>query len=131
MVISKFLSPDGWMILVGKNNKQNEYILRHLTSGNDFWLHNLTRPGSHVIIKNHKNLETPPYSTLLLAARLAGFYSKARDKEQASIIYTQRKYVRKPKNARMGKVIYSNEKILPVTIDHQEIKREIHQMQIR
>lgn len=129
--INKFLSPDGWTILVGKNNKQNEYMLRHLTSGNDFWLHHQTRPGSHVIIKNHKNLEVPPYSTLLFAARLAGFYSKTKDKEQALIVYTLRKYVRKPRNTRMGKVIYSNEKTIPVTMNHQEIKKDIHRMQIR
>jgi len=128
--INKYLSPDGWTILVGKNNKQNEYILRHCTSGNDFWLHNLTKPGSHVIIKNHKNMESPPHFTLLFAARLAGYYSKSKDKETAIIIHTQRKYVRKPKNAKPGKVIYSNEKTLPVSIDHDEIKRDINRMLI-
>jgi len=126
--ISKFLSPDGWTILVGKNNRQNEYILRYLSSGNDFWLHNLSRPGSHVIIKNHKNLESPPHSTLLFAARLAGYYSKTKDKENAPIIHTLRKYVRKPKDAKMGKVIYSNEKTLFVLINHNEIKKEIQRL---
>jgi predicted ribosome quality control (RQC) complex YloA/Tae2 family protein len=126
--ISKFLSPEGWVILVGKNNKQNEYILRYLSSGNDFWLHNLTRPGSHVIIKNHKNIDHPPHLTLLFAARLAGYYSKSKDKENAIIIYTQRKYVKKPKNAKPGKVIYSNEKTLTVLIDSDEIKKDINRM---
>jgi predicted ribosome quality control (RQC) complex YloA/Tae2 family protein len=126
--INKFLSPEGWVILVGKNNKQNEYILRYLSSGNDFWLHNLTRPGSHVIIKNHKNIDHPPHITLLFAARLAGYYSKTKDKENAIIIYTQRKYVKKPKNAKPGKVIYSNEKTLTVLIDSDEIKKDINRM---
>jgi predicted ribosome quality control (RQC) complex YloA/Tae2 family protein len=126
--ISKFLSPEGWVILVGKNNKQNEYMLRYLSSGNDFWLHNLARPGSHVIIKNHKNIDHPPYLTLLFAARLAGYYSKCKDKENAIIIYTQRKYVKKPKNAKPGKVIYSNEKTLTVLIDSDAIKKDINQM---
>jgi len=128
--ISKFLSPDGWTILVGRNNRQNEYILRYLSSGNDFWLHNLTRPGSHVIIKNHKNQESPPHSTLVFAARLAGYYSKTKDKENALIVHTLRKYVRKPKDAKMGKVIYSNEKTIPVMIDHNEIKKDIHRLLI-
>ena len=128
--ISKFLSREGWTILVGKNNRQNEYILRFLSSGNDFWLHNLTKPGSHVIIKNHKNLESPPHSTLILAARLAGYYSKTKDKENALIIHTLRKYVKKPKNAKMGKVIYSNEKTLTVMINHSDIKKEIRHLLI-
>ena len=127
-LISKFISPEGWTILVGKNNKQNEFILRHLSSGNDFWLHNLTRPGSHVIIKNHKNEDSPSYLTLLFAARLAGYYSKTKDKESAIIIYTQRKYVKKPRDAKPGKVIYSNEKTITVSIDYDEIKKEINRM---
>jgi len=126
--ISKFLSPDGWTILAGKNNKQNEYILRYLSSGNDFWLHNLTRPGGHVIIKNHKNMERPPHSTLVFAARLAAFYSKTKDKENTLIIYTQRKYVRKAKDSKMGKVIYSNEKTIPIETNHNEIKKDIQRM---
>jgi predicted ribosome quality control (RQC) complex YloA/Tae2 family protein len=128
LTINKFFSPEGWVVLVGKNNKQNEYILRHLSSGNDFWLHNLTKPGSHVIIKNHKNIDHPPYLTLHFAARLAGYYSKSKDKENAIIIYTQRKYVKKPKNAKPGKVIYSNEKTLTVLIDFDEIKKDINRM---
>ncbi|MDD3640546.1 MAG: NFACT RNA binding domain-containing protein [Atribacterota bacterium] len=126
--ISKFISPDGWTIIVGKNNKQNEYLLRYLSSGNDFWLHNLTSPGGHIIIKNHKNLDNPPFQTLLFAARLAGYYSKIKDKEYAIIIYTQRKYVKKPKNSKPGKVIYSNEKTLQILINHDEIKNDMHKM---
>jgi len=126
--ISKFLSSDGWTILAGRNNRQNEYILRHLSSGNDFWLHNLTRPGGHVIIKNHKNLESPPYSTLVFAARLAAFFSKTKDKENVLIIYTQRKYVRKAKDSKMGKVIYSNEKTITIETNHNETKKDIQRM---
>lgn len=121
----KFISVDGWTILVGKNNQQNEYILTHLSRGNDFWLHNEIRPGAHVLLKNHQNLPSPPPSTLSLAAKLAGYYSKVKDGETASIIYTLRKYVRKPKDAKVGKVIYSQEKSVPVRINYDEIKREI------
>lgn len=128
--ISRFLSPEGWNILVGKNDKQNDYLLRNLSSGNDFWLHHLSRPGSHVIIKNHKNSDNPPYATLILAARLAGYFSKAKDGENAQIIFTRRKYVRKAKNASLGKVIYTNEKIIPVVIIHDEIKKDIQKLLI-
>lgn len=123
--IHRFVSGDGWTILAGKNNKQNEYILRQLSSGNDFWLHNQTRPGGHILIKNHKNLNNPPYNTLLFGAQLAAYYSKCKDEETAMIVYTQRKYVRKPRNSKPGKVIYTNEKTLPVKINYEEIKRNI------
>jgi predicted ribosome quality control (RQC) complex YloA/Tae2 family protein len=126
--ITKFLSPDGWTILVGKNNKQNEYLLRHLSSGNDFWLHNLSKPGGHVIIKNHQNLASPPAITLDIAAKLAGYYSKTKNNENTLVIYTLRKYVKKPKNSKLGKVIYTHEKMIPVTINHEEIRKEIARM---
>lgn len=126
--IIKFLSPDGWTILVGKNNKQNEYLLRHLSSGNDFWLHNLSKPGGHVIIKNHQNLASPPATTLDIAAKLAGYYSKTKNNENTLVIYTLRKYVKKPKNSKSGKVIYTHEKMIPVTINHEEIRKEIARM---
>ncbi len=126
----RFLSTDGWTILIGRNSQQNEYILRHLTSGNDFWLHSLTRPGAHVVIKNHHNLPAPPPDILKLAAQLTGYYSKVKDKEVALIIYTFRKYVKKPKNDKSGKVTYYQEKTIAVTIDYDVIKSSISKMRL-
>lgn len=126
----RFLSTDGWTILIGRNSQQNEYILRHLTSGNDFWLHSLTRPGAHVVIKNHHNLPAPPPDILKLAAQLTGYYSKVKDKEVALIIYTFRKYVKKPKNDKSGKVTYYQEKTIAVSIDYDVIKSSISKMRL-
>ncbi len=126
--ILKFLSTDGWNILVGKNSQQNEYILRHLSSGNDFWLHHQLKSGAHVIIKNHQNLSSPPPDTLTFAARLTGYYSRVKNYETAPIIYTLRKYVKKPKNSKVGKVVYSQEKSIPVFIDYEEIQKDINKM---
>lgn len=123
--IKKYISLDGWTIMVGKNSRQNEYLLRHLTSGNDFWLHHQDKPGAYVIIKNHQNLPTPPPETLNFAARLTAFYSKVKDNENSQIVYTMRKYVRKQKGAKMGKVIYSQEKIITVILNYEEIKNEL------
>ncbi len=123
--IAKFTSTDGWIILVGKNNQQNEYLLRYLSGSNDFWLHHQTKPGAHVIIKNHHNLSAPPSDTLHFAARLTGYYSKVKNNEIAPIVYTLRKYVRKPKDAKTGKVVYSQEKIILVLINHKQIREDI------
>ncbi len=127
----KFISADDWTILVGKNNRQNEYILTNLSRGNDFWLHNESRSGAHVLIKNHQNLAAPPPATLNFAARLAGYYSKVKDGETAPIVYTFRKYVRKPKDVKVGKVVYSQEKSIPVRIAYEEIEKEIKKMTAR
>jgi predicted ribosome quality control (RQC) complex YloA/Tae2 family protein len=128
--LQKFLSIDGWAILVGKNNRQNEYLLRHLSNGNDFWLHNQTRPGAHVLIKNHQGLPAPPPDTLNFAARLAGYYSRVKDNETAQIVYTLRKYVKKPKDSKAGKVIYSQEKSMAIVINYEQIKKDIKKMMV-
>jgi predicted ribosome quality control (RQC) complex YloA/Tae2 family protein len=62
---------------------------------------------------------------LILAAHLAGYFSKAKDKEKIFIDYTKRKYVKRPKNAKPGKVIYSKEKSVLIKLNHQEIKKNI------
>lgn len=126
--LQKFLSADGWAILVGKNNQQNEYLLRHLSNGNDFWLHHQTRPGAHVLIKNHQCLPAPPPDTLNFAARLTGYYSKIKNDETAQIVCTLRKYVKKLRNSKSGKVIYSQEKTTTVLINHEQIKKDINKM---
>lgn len=123
--ILRFISTDGWAIIVGRSRQQNEYILAHLSRGNDFWLHPQIRPGAHVIIKNHQNLPSPPPDTLNLAARLAGYYSKVKDGESISIVYTLRKYLRKPRDDKAGKVIYSQEKSIVIPVNHEEIRKEI------
>ena len=60
-----FRSPDGWEILVGKNNKQNDLLTMKMARGKDIWLHVKGGAGSHVIIRNRENLEMNkiPYRT--------------------------------------------------------------------
>ena len=127
---NSFFSSDGWTILLGKNDKQNENILKYLSSGNDFWLHNRSRPGSHVLIKNHKNVNTPPFTTLQFAAKLAIYFSKTKNNEKAEVIYTMRKYVKKPKNAKPGKVIYTNEKTIVLKNNKEDIQKKIALLQV-
>lgn len=109
----KFTSSDGFMILVGKNNKQNDDITTS-AGGTDIWLHTKDIPGSHVIIKT-QNQDLVPDTTLEEAAALAAFYSKASDAHLVSVDYTQKKYVRKPKGAKPGMVIYDNFKTAHVS----------------
>lgn len=110
------ISEDGWTIMAGKNNRQNDMLTMKIAKGNDVWLHAKGIPGSHVIIKNPQSLEISsiPYRTLHKGASLAARYSKGKRSSHVPVDYTFVKYVKKPKGAKPGMVIYHGEKTLSV-----------------
>jgi len=124
---AKYISKDGWEIYVGKNNHQNDFLTFKLASGNDIWLHPKNIQGAHVIIKNRGNKQSPPLETLIQAANLAAYFSKAKKENKVLVDYTLKKYVKKPKNAKPGMAIYSQEKSLLIKINLPEIKKLISQ----
>lgn len=101
-----YISKDGFDIYVGKNNKQNDNLTFKSSHRSDTWLHVHDMPGSHVII-DHQGKDIPD-STLEQAGILAAFYSKSKHSNVVSVAYTQRKNVKKPKNAKAGMVVYNN-----------------------
>ncbi|MEO6051486.1 MAG: NFACT RNA binding domain-containing protein [Pyrinomonadaceae bacterium] len=102
----RFMSSDGFEILVGKKAKDNDYLTFRVAKSLDLWLHAADYPGSHVVVRipNRKDL---PNQTLIEAAQLAAFYSDAREKPKAAVNYTQKKFVNKPKRAAPGLVSLS------------------------
>jgi len=119
---TKYISKDGWEIYAGRNNLQNDFLSFKLASGNDIWLHAKNIHGSHVIIKNKGSKQSLPLGTLIQAANLAAYFSKAKKDNKVLVDYTFKKYVKKPKNAKPGMVIYSQEKSLWIKIDWEEIR---------
>lgn len=109
-----FISSQGYSILVGKNNKQNDYLTLRLASDDDIWLHTKDIPGSHVIIRNNQSGELPE-QTLLEAATLAAWFSKARQSGKVPVDYTLKRHVRKPRGAKPGMVIYDHQQTLMVS----------------
>ncbi len=105
---------DNFTVLVGKNNKQNDYLTFKLASKNDIWFHTKDIHGSHVILKTN-NLENVPYSILEKCAQIAAFYSKANKATKVNVDYTLVKNVRKAKGAKPGMVIFTNYKTVTVT----------------
>lgn len=101
-----FTAPDGTEIFVGKNNIQND-ALTLSAFGEDIWLHTQNIPGSHVIIRMTTGEQWPEDDTLILAARIAAKYSKARHSSQVPVDYTHRKFVKKPSGAKPGFVTYT------------------------
>ena len=118
---SLFLSSEGQTIYVGKNNKQNDYLTNRIAGPMDTWLHTKDIPGSHVVIKGKDYGE----KTLIEAAMLAAFFSKAKNSSQVPVDYTLIKHVKKPSGARPGYVIYDNQKTLYVTPDESLADRLI------
>ena len=103
----KFTAPSGRIILVGKNNLQNDK-LTFSADLNEIWLHAKDMPGSHVIIVG----EDPDDDTIVYAARLAAAYSSGAGSSKVPVDYTKRRYVKKPSGSRPGFVIYTNQKTL-------------------
>lgn len=114
-----FISTDGIDIYVGKNNIQNDYLTLKFADKHDTWLHTKNIPGAHVIIKKYGEI---PESTIIEAAKLSAFYSKAKDSTKVPVDYTEVKNVHKPNGAKPGMVIYYTNKTLYVTADKPAIK---------
>lgn len=109
----EFKSPDGFTILVGRNNKQNDMLTTKLAEKTDIWLHTKNITGSHVIIR--ANGQEVPDDTIIYAARLAAFHSKAKNSSQVPVDYVPVKFVKKPSGSKPGMVIFTNNRTLYVT----------------
>jgi len=99
----------GYEIYIGKNNKQNDFLISKIANGEDLWFHGLNFPSSHIILKIPNNKKEPSSDILEFCAKLTKENSKARDGGKASIIMTKRKNLKKPPNTYLGYVTYKNE----------------------
>jgi len=119
----KFVSAEGYAILVGRNNEQNDQLTMRFANGNDLWLHvGGGRPGSHVVVRLPKE-KTASLETLLDAGTLAVHFSKARGEHRIDVVYTHRKHVKKPKGLPAGAVVPSQTKTITVHLDEGRLKR--------
>ena len=110
----RYTSTNGFQMYVGKNSQSNDLLLRQIAKPNDMWLHTKQIHGSHVIIRNPENRPDIPMPTLLQAAQLAAYYSKAHHASNVPVDYTWARYVVKRKGNVAGYVHYTREKTLYV-----------------
>ncbi len=115
----KYLSTDGFTILCGRNNTQNDRLTLKDSRNYDIWLHTQKIPGSHTIIITDG--KEPPASTLEQAAIIAAYNSKARESTRVAVDYTIVKNVKKPNGAKPGMVIYDKYETAIVTPDEQVV----------
>lgn len=105
-------SIDGFKVLIGRNNKQNDELTFKIANSNDIWFHVKDFHGSHVIL--FTNGEAPSQGIINKCAALAAFYSKATNSSNVPVDYTFVKNVKKYKNAKPGMVIYTSQETVNV-----------------
>ncbi|MGB9866754.1 MAG: Rqc2 family fibronectin-binding protein [Bacillota bacterium] len=105
----KFVTSEGLEVLVGRNNIQNDMITFKMANEEDVWLHAKDCPGAHVVLRKAPGWkEWPPAASLEEAARIAAFFSKARNSGRAAVDWTFVRHVRKARGARPGMVLYDH-----------------------
>ena len=102
----KYTLKDGSTVLVGRNNKENDFLTFKTASSKDIWLHTKNIPGSHVILQSAS--ADPAEESIYAAASIAAYYSKAKTSENVPVDYVPVKYVKKPAGAKPGMVIFTN-----------------------
>ncbi|MDX5482029.1 MAG: NFACT RNA binding domain-containing protein [Hymenobacteraceae bacterium] len=109
----RLFETEGFKILVGKSARNNDLLTQRHTYKEDLWLHAKDVSGSHVVIK-HQAGKTVPATVLEKAAQLAAYYSKRKNDSLCPVLYTPKKWVRKPKGSAPGSVVVEREKVLLV-----------------
>ena len=116
--LEAYTSSTGTDFFVGKNNTQNDHLTFKFARRDEIWLHVKDIPGSHVIIRSNE----PDETTLLEAATVAAYFSKARASSGVPVDYTKARFVKKPSGAKPGFVIYTDQQTVYVTPDETLVK---------
>ena len=115
--VRRYLSTDGYEILVGRAARDNDNLTFRVAQPNDLWMHTGDYPGSHVVIRNPTRKEIPQ-RTIIEAAQLAGRFSQASEDAKVVVHYTERKFLSKPKGAAPGLVRLS--RFRSITVEPKE-----------
>jgi len=115
VTLDEYISTTGEQLLVGKNNKQNDYLTNKLASRDELWFHTKDIPGSHVVIR----AKDPSETAIKEAAIIAAYFSKARQSSSVPVDYTEIRHVKKPNGSKPGFVIYEQNNTVYVTPDEE------------
>ena len=115
--VRRYLSTDGYEILVGRAARDNDNLTFRIAQPNDLWMHAGDYPGSHVVVRNPTRKEIPQ-RTVIEAAQLAGRFSQASEDAKVVVHYTERKFLSKPKGAAPGMVRLS--RFRSITVEPKE-----------
>ena len=123
--LHQFRTSNGLDVLVGKNNKQNDYLTSRKAQNNHLWFHTKDIPGSHVVITHPS--DQIEEQDILEAAMLASYFSKAKESESVPVDFTEIRHVHKISGAKPGFVTYTDQQTVFVTpekkkVDSMEVK---------
>ena len=104
----------GVTIYVGRDGADNDLTTFQYAKPYELWFHAAQSPGSHVVMKFPNKNFAPSKAEIAEAAAIAAYHSKAKNSKAVPVIYTQRKYVRKPRKAKPGLVTVEREKMIMV-----------------
>ncbi|MEC4803469.1 MAG: NFACT RNA binding domain-containing protein [Jaaginema sp. PMC 1079.18] len=107
----RYQTPSGFELLVGRNNRQNDQLTFRLAGDYDLWFHAQEVAGSHVLLRLEPG-SVPDATDLQFAADFATYYSRSRQSDRVPVVYTEPKYVYKPKGAKPGVAIYQREQVI-------------------
>ena len=109
--VRKFQTPGGIEVWVGRNNRQNDLLISKAATDYDLWFHTQEIPGSHVLLRLDAG-QQPADADLHFAADVAAYFSRAQQADQVPVVFTQPRYVFKPKGALPGMVTYTHETVI-------------------
>ncbi|MEB3181530.1 MAG: NFACT family protein [Nostocaceae cyanobacterium] len=107
----RYRTPSGFEVLIGRNNRQNDYLTFRIAGDYDLWFHAQEIPASHVLLRLEPG-KVAEEADLQYTANLAAYYSRSRQSDQVPVVYTEPKHVYKPKGAKPGIAIYKQERII-------------------
>ncbi len=110
----RLITSEGWDVLIGRSNEGNDYLTMQMARPEDYWFHVHGAAGSHVVLRRGKGKNEPSKQTIEEVASWAAFYSKASTAGKGPVIYTRKKYVRKPRGSKPGLVTCEREKSVMV-----------------
>ncbi len=112
----EFMTSEGYKVLVGRNNKQNDKLTLKDANRNDIWFHTKDIPGSHTVLVLEGN--EPTNKAIEEAAEIAAMHSKAKSSSLVPVDYTKVRYVSKPTGSKPGMVIYVNQKTAYIRLNN-------------
>jgi predicted ribosome quality control (RQC) complex YloA/Tae2 family protein len=107
----QFVLPNHSVVLVGRNNRQNDRLTFEVASPEDLWFHAQEIPGSHVILRKSAG-QALDQDEIQWAANVAAYFSRSRASAYVPVIYTERRLVRKLKGGKPGLVTFKEEKVI-------------------
>jgi len=110
----RFTLPGGWIVLVGRSNRENDALTHGMARPEDIWLHARGVAGSHVVLRRGGRKDPPGKRVIEQAAAIAAYFSKARTSGMAPVLYTEKRHVRKPRKGAPGLAICTREKVVMV-----------------